>query len=100
MKNFYNEYSPTGVDQWLLENAQNKLQPGSTPEGMVSPVYSKETRGIIDFLMSKKDTKYASVIQNFSEQLLSEAKSNAAMDSEFLLTGYVVETLRRTFKSV
>ncbi|WP_429845334.1 hypothetical protein [Brevibacillus sp. FIR094] len=88
VKNFYKEYSPTGVDRWLLENAQNKLQPASTPEGMVSPVYSKEKRGIIDFLMSKKETKYASVLQGFSDQLLSEAKSNAAMDSKFLITGY------------
>jgi len=88
IKNYQNKYGPVGADKWLDANYKRELEPASTPAGYTTGVYIKETNAVIDFLLSKKGTKYEPYLKDFSEQLLKEAKVNASNGTKYMLPGY------------
>ncbi|MEJ8547197.1 phage tail tape measure protein [Brevibacillus borstelensis] len=84
-KNFHDKYGPVGAEQWFPKSAKDiSLPPGE--KNIHS--YPKETKGVVEFLLSKKGTKYAPYLTEFSDELLREANFNAAKKSQYLLNGY------------
>lgn len=84
-KNFHDKYGPVGAEQWFPKSAQDISPP---PGVKTIHSYVDEKKSVIEFLLSKKGTKYAPYLTEFSDELLREANFNASKKSQYLLNGY------------